>query len=552
MKKYWWKEAVVYQVYPRSFQDSNGDGIGDLNGISQRLQYIKDLGADVIWLNPIYASPNDDMGYDISDYQAIMADFGDMRDFDSLLEKAHHIGLKIVMDLVVNHSSDEHHWFVESRSSRQNPYRDYYIWRDPVDGHEPNDWHSMFAGKAWTFDETTRQYYLHLFSKKQPDLNWKNPKVRNEVYDMMSWWLDKGVDGFRMDVINCIDKPDNLEVNGMPLPHNGKRVHEYLQEMNRCVLSKYDIMTVGEMSHTDPEEAIRYTADQRHELNMIFQFEHMDVDQDAALGKWRPQKWALSELKQIMSHWQVQLDQKGWNSLYWNNHDQPRVVSRFGSDDPQFRALSAKMLGAVLHFQQGTPYIYQGEELGMTNAHNFTSLEDYRDLETIGAYRELVTERHVLTPKEMMKGIAHSSRDHARTPMQWSDESNAGFCAAGVTPWIGLNANYQTINVAQQLQDKDSVYHFYQEMNALRKKLPIIVYGDYVLIDPEDEEVWTYLRNYENAQIKVIANFTDREVIRDSGEIGNYRKLLGNYADDTGKVLRPYEVKVLYQDSNKA
>ncbi|MFT8845112.1 MAG: alpha-glucosidase, partial [Schleiferilactobacillus harbinensis] len=399
MNKHWWQEAVVYQVYPRSFQDSNKDGIGDLDGVRQRLDYIKKLGVDVIWLNPIYRSPNDDNGYDISNYQAIMPDFGTMADFDALLKEAHAKGLKIVMDLVVNHTSDEHHWFMESRKSKDNPYRDYYIWQDPVDGHAPNDWKSSFSGSAWQFDDTTGQYYLHLFSKKQPDLNWRNPKVRNSVFDMMSWWLDKGIDGFRMDVINLISKTKEFAPTAEhPVPRqpaNGPHVHEYLEEMNQKVLSKYDIMTVGETPGVHPDDALKYAGFNSHELDMVFQFEHMGVDSDKELGKWRPHQWQLTNLKRIMSKWQTELNGKAWNSLYWNNHDQPRVVSRFGNDSPEFRVRSAKMLGAVLHFQQGTPYIYQGEEIGMTNVMNFNSIEDYKDIESRNAYRDLVEQHQV-------------------------------------------------------------------------------------------------------------------------------------------------------------
>lgn len=549
MNKHWWREAVVYQVYPRSFQDSNKDGIGDLDGVRQRLDYIKKLGVDVIWLNPIYRSPNDDNGYDISNYQAIMPDFGTMADFDALLKEAHAKGLKIVMDLVVNHTSDEHHWFMESRKSKDNPYRDYYIWQDPVDGHAPNDWKSSFSGSAWQFDDTTGQYYLHLFSKKQPDLNWRNPKVRNSVFDMMSWWLDKGIDGFRMDVINLISKTKEFAPTAEhPVPRqpaNGPHVHEYLEEMNQKVLSKYDIMTVGETPGVHPDDALKYAGFNSHELDMVFQFEHMGVDSDKELGKWRPHQWQLTNLKRIMSKWQTELNGKAWNSLYWNNHDQPRVVSRFGNDSPEFRVRSAKMLGAVLHFQQGTPYIYQGEEIGMTNVMNFNSIEDYKDIESRNAYRDLVEQHQVLTNDQMIAALHHSSRDNARTPMQWDDSVNAGFTPEGVDPWIQLNANYDTVNVKAALADPESVFYFYQKMNTLRKQYPIITYGDYTLLDPDDEQTWTYTREFEGQKLTLTANFSKDTITRDyAAAPANTNLILSNYDDDQGSTLRPYEVKV--------
>ncbi|MFD1433275.1 glycoside hydrolase family 13 protein [Lacticaseibacillus yichunensis] len=542
MAKNWWQEAVVYQVYPRSFQDSNNDGIGDLEGIRQRLPYIKKLGATVIWLNPIYASPNDDNGYDISDYEAIQPDFGTMADFDRLLADAHKLGLKIMMDLVVNHTSDEHQWFIESRSSKTSPYRDYYIWRDPVDGHAPNDWEAAFSGSAWQFDDATGQYYLHLFSKKQPDLNWANSAVRTNVFDMMTRWLDKGVDGFRMDVINLISKPDDL--TGLTeWPANGPREHEYLQEMNAKVLRHFDCITVGETGGVTPEDALKYAGFDSHELNMIFQFQHMDIGQDPKFGKWVQHPFLLSELKAIMARWQTELNGKAWNSLYWNNHDQPRVVSRFGNDEGDFRVLSAKMLGAVLHFMQGTPYIYQGEELGMTNVHSFNSIEDYRDIETLNAYREHVEEKRDLTHPQMMAGIHAVSRDNARTPMQWDDSVNAGFTREGIDPWIAVNANYTDINAENQVDDPDSVFAFYQKMNALRKQYDIITYGDFTPLDPDDEQTWSYTRHLNGQTLLLTANFTAQPVTLARAK-GEGKLLLSNYAGDQGEILRPYEVKV--------
>lgn len=541
----WWQDAVVYQVYPRSFQDSNDDGIGDLNGIRQRLPYIKQLGVDVIWLNPVYATPNDDNGYDISDYRAINPEFGTMADFDALLAEAHTLGLKIVMDLVVNHTSDEHHWFQESRKSRTNPYRDYYIWRDAVDGHAPNDWEGGFGGSAWEFDAATGQYYLHLFAKKQPDLNWRNPALRAAVYAMMRFWLDKGVDGFRMDVINFISKTDDF-THDHRSPINGPHVNEYLQEMNREVLSHYDVMTVGETPGAKPANALEYAGFNTNELNMVFTFQHLAVDLDPKFGRWVVHPFSLVRLKQIMSDWQTQLHGQAWNSLYWNNHDQPRVVSRFGNDNPQWRVRAAKMLGAVLHFMEGTPYVYQGEELGMTNAANFKSIADYRDIEILNAYQELVVDKGELTAEQMLQGIHHSGRDNARTPMQWDDTPNAGFTGASVTPWIGLNANYPQINAASQVDNPDSVFAFYQRMNQLRKQLPVVVSGTYKLLLPDDAQVWTYTRTLGEGQLLVVANFTADTLTR-SEAAGMGKLILTNYADDADAQLRGYEVKVYLQ-----
>ena len=431
MDRKWWKESVVYQIYPRSFYDSNGDGIGDLNGITEKLDYLKELGVDVIWLSPVYQSPNDDNGYDISDYRAIMKEFGTMEDYDRMLDEAHKRGIRIVMDLVVNHTSDEHKWFIESRKSKDNPYRDYYIWRPAKDGKEPNNWGSCFSGSAWEYDSTTDMYFLHLFSRKQPDLNWDNPKVRREVYDMMNWWLDKGVDGFRMDVISLISKdqtfPDGKPgINGYASfnePANGPHVHEYLQEMRREVLDGRETLTVGECSGVTLDEAKKYARSDGKELNMVFQFEHMDVDADGT-NKWADKKMDLRDLKKILTKWQKGLDTIAWNSLFWENHDQPRSVSRFGNDG-EYREMSAKMLATCLHMMQGTPYIYQGEELGMTNV-PFKDISDFRDLDSINAWHELVGQG-VFTEDEMMKYLRYKSRDNARTPFQWDDTENA-FC----------------------------------------------------------------------------------------------------------------------------
>lgn len=510
----WWKEAVIYQIYPRSFMDSNGDGIGDLQGIISRLDYLKYLGIDVIWLSPIYKSPNDDNGYDISDYRAIMDEFGTMEDFDALLAGAHERGIRIVMDLVVNHTSDEHRWFVESRKSKDNPYRDYYIWREGKDAQTPpNNWGACFGGSAWQYDGETDMYYLHLFSKKQPDLNWDNPKVREEVFDMMRWWCDKGIDGFRMDVISMISKtaemPDG-EGNGLygdfgPYCVHGPNVHKYLREMNESVLSRYDIMTVGETAGVTTELAKQYAGEDTRELNMVFQFEH--VESDGKYGKWTDEKISLVMLKEILSRWQTELYGKAWNSLFWDNHDQPRAVSLFGDDRPAYREASAKMLATCLHMLQGTPYIYQGEELGMTN-YPFETPGDFRDIESINAYREWCAEGE-LSHETFWPCLVFKSRDNARTPMQWDDSENAGFTAG--KPWIAVNPNYREINAAAETADPDSVFHYYKKLIALRKQNPVMVYGKYELLLPESEELFVYTRTLENTSLLVVCSFCDHE-----------------------------------------
>ena len=481
MKKTWWKEAVIYQIYPRSFMDSNGDGIGDLKGITSRLDYLKYLGIDVIWLSPVYQSPNDDNGYDISDYQAIMEEFGTMEDFDEMLAAAHERGIRIVMDLVVNHTSDEHKWFMESRKSKDNAYRDYYIWREGKDEQTPpNNWGACFGGSAWQYDEATAMYYLHLFSKKQPDLNWDNPKVRAEVFDMMTWWCEKGIDGFRMDVISLISKTKEMpdgEIHGLygdfgPYCTHGPNVHKYLQEMNAKVLSKYDIMTVGETAGVTTRQAMQYAGENTRELNMVFQFEH--VESDGKYGKWTDEKLPLPTLKKTLSRWQNELYGKAWNSLFWDNHDQPRAVSRFGDDRPAYREVSAKMLATCLHMLQGTPYVYQGEELGMTN-YPFKSPEDFRDIESINAYKEWCQEGS-LSHEVFWPCMLFKSRDNARTPMQWDESAQAGFTSG--TPWIAVNPNYTEINAKAQTKDPDSVFHYYKKLIALRKETPVMVYGN--------------------------------------------------------------------------
>ena len=557
MDRKWWKESVVYQIYPRSFYDSNGDGIGDLNGITEKLDYLKELGVDVIWLSPVYQSPNDDNGYDISDYRAIMKEFGTMEDYDRMLDEAHKRGIRIVMDLVVNHTSDEHKWFIESRKSKDNPYRDYYIWRPAKDGKEPNNWGSCFSGSAWEYDNTTDMYFLHLFSRKQPDLNWDNPKVRREVYDMMNWWLDKGVDGFRMDVISLISKdqtfPDGEPgINGYASfnePANGPHVHEYLQEMRREVLDGRETLTVGECSGVTLDEAKKYARSDGKELNMVFQFEHMDVDADGT-NKWSDKKMDLRDLKKILTKWQKGLDTIAWNSLFWENHDQPRSVSRFGNDG-EYREMSAKMLATCLHMMQGTPYIYQGEELGMTNV-PFEDISDFRDLDSINAWHELVGQG-VFTEDEMMKYLRYKSRDNARTPFQWDDTENAGFTTG--SPWIMVNPNYKEINAKDQLEREDSVFRYYQKLIRLRKEHEIIVYGSYDLVLPEDRELYVYTRTLGNEKLLVVCNFYGNTRIfalpggwtKETSKllIGNYGDLL--YARDNRNTvfIRPYEALVL-------
>ena len=554
MEKRWWKESVVYQIYPRSFCDSNGDGIGDLNGITGKLDYLKELGIDVIWLSPVYKSPNDDNGYDISDYQAIMDEFGTMEDFDRMLATAHEKGIKIMMDLVVNHTSDEHKWFIESRKSTDNPYRDYYIWRPAKeDGSLPNNWGSCFSGPAWEYDKTTDMYFLHLFSKKQPDLNWDNPAVRQDVFDMMNWWLKKGVDGFRMDVISLISKEPGLPdketgINGYAtfnVSANGPHVHEYLQEMRQKALNNADTITVGECSGVTLEEAKKYARSDEKELNMVFQFEHMDVDSDEKSGKWTTRKMDLRNLKKILTRWQKGLQDIAWNSLYWENHDQPRSVSRFGNDSDEYREISAKMLATCIHMMQGTPYVYQGEELGMTNC-PFNTLDNFRDLESINAFHEL-TEQGKMTEEDMMAAIGYKGRDNARTPMQWDDSAYAGFSTAN--PWIMVNPNYTKINAKDQVNREDSVFKYYQKLIKLRHESELIVYGTYDLILDDDKDIYAYIRTLGDEKLIVYCNFSEntREVELPE-EFTNGKVLISNYID--AKVnhkitLRPYEAIVI-------
>jgi oligo-1,6-glucosidase len=555
----WWKESVVYQIYPRSFQDSNGDGIGDLRGIIGRLDYLKELGVDVVWLSPVYKSPNDDNGYDISDYQDIMDEFGTLADWQDLLSEMHARGIRMVMDLVVNHSSDEHPWFIESRKSKDNPYRDFYIWRPARDGREPNNWESFFSGSVWQYDQTTDEYYLHLFSKKQPDLNWENPALRQKIYEMMRWWLDKGIDGFRMDVITMLSKtpglPDAPVVGDKPYHWGGQyfihgpRLMEYLSEMHREVLSTGDILTVGEAVMATPEHAIDLTNEETGHLNMLFQFEHMDLDRDpgSMSAKWALKRWDLLDLKRVMTRWQRDLEGRGWNSLYLSNHDQPRSVSRFG-DDGYYRVESAKLLGTFLHMLQGTPYVYQGEEIGMTNV-RFPSIDDYRDIETLNMYRDFVHNRGI-DPATVMAGIHAKSRDNARTPMQWDDSPNAGFTTGH--PWIGVNPNYPQINVRDALADPDSVFHYYKKLIRLRKENPVIVHGRYDLLLEAHGEIYAFTRTHGDDRLLVILNFTaNRPVFALPSDITYSAKdlMIANYEVDAAEdiallTLRPYEARV--------
>ncbi len=559
MKRTWWKESVVYQIYPRSFCDSNGDGIGDLPGITSKLDYLKALGVDVVWLSPIYNSPMDDMGYDIADYRDIAPEYGTLDDFRTMLTAMHERGIRLILDLVVNHTSDEHPWFQQSRSSLDNPYRDYYIWRPPAkDGREPNNWQAHFGGSAWQLDEATGEYYLHLFSRKQPDLNWENPKVRAEVYDLMHWWLRQGVDGFRMDVINMISKtpglPDAAETGPGPYQWggeyftNGPRLLEFLAEMRREVLSHYDILTVGETPAVTTSHGVALTNEETGPLHMLFQFEHMDLDVDRNGGPAGFRTWELADLKSITTRWQRDLAAgKGWNSNYLSNHDQPRPVSRFG-DDGRYRVESAKLLGTFLHLLHGTPYVYEGEELGMTNV-AFPSIEDYRDIATLNMYHEYVTLGGI-DPQLAMPIVHARSRDNARTPMQWNDGPNAGFTAG--TPWIEVNPNYPEINVEKALAEPDSVWRYYQRLIELRHAEPVVVYGVYDIILEDHPLIYAFTRTLDDQRLLVVLNFSGEQTAFDlpAGlDRGRAELVIANYpvGDDGGPrrvMLRPWEARV--------
>lgn len=554
MNEKWWKNAVVYQIYPRSFKDSNGDGIGDLEGIYEKLDYLAELGIDVIWMSPVYKSPNDDNGYDISDYQDIMDDFGTMDDFDRVLKKAHSLNIKIMMDLVVNHTSDEHKWFIESKKSKDNPYHDYYMWADPdKNGNPPNRWESCFSGSAWEYVESVGQFYLHSFSRKQPDLNWDNPKVREEVFKMMTWWCDKGIDGFRMDVISMISKypglPDGPE-NGNGYTGNtscdGPNIHKYLREMNEKVLSKYRLITVGECPGVNAEQAKKYANIDGSELDMIFQFEHVSGSalKPCHHGKWDGEAMTMPELRANFTKWQKDLEGCAWNSLFLSNHDQPRCVSRFGNDSEQYRELSAKMLATMTHFQKGTPYVYQGEELGMTNAY-MENIADYRDIESLNAYKELTTKENILA-KTVMGYIKAVGRDNARTPMQWDASDNGGFTSG--TPWLQVNKNYKTINAAEQVNDPDSVFAYYKKLIALRHTNEVMVNGVYDVLIPDHPQIYAYTRTLGDKQLLVLCNDSDTNAaipaeIQEKIHAAN-NIIIQNYKDTDESTLRPYEAVV--------
>lgn len=528
MDKKWWHDAVIYQIYPRSFNDSNGDGIGDINGIIEKLDYLKSLGIDIIWLSPVYASPMDDNGYDISDYRDIAKEFGTLEEMDALIQEAKLRNIHIMMDLVVNHTSDEHEWFIESKKSLDNPYRDYYIWREGK-GDYPNDIISTFSGPAWTFDKNTDMYYFHLFSTKQPDLNWDNVNMREEIYDMMNWWLDRGIKGFRMDVIDLIGKDIDKKIVG-----NGPTLHERLKEMNQKTFGQRDIVTVGETWGATPEIAKMYSVPEREELSMVFQFEHVTAFHDETFGKWRSKPVDFNVIKNILTKWQVELNNEGWNSLFWNNHDLPRVVSKYG--DESYRNQSAKMLALMIHMMKGTPYIYQGEEIGMTNVK--FDIEGYRDIELINAYNELVPAK--LSHDDMMKGIYADGRDNARTPMQWSSEAHAGFTSG--EPWIKVNPNYTMINVEESLVNKDSIFYFYKELIRLRKENDVIVYGDFRRLLEDNNDLFVYERCLNDQKIIVVLNHTSKTLNKPIFDLE--KVLISNYIDSQN-ILRPYEAYVL-------
>ncbi|MDN0060270.1 glucohydrolase [Lachnoclostridium sp. An298] len=540
IKRPWWKNAVVYQIYPKSFQDSNGDGIGDIRGIISRLDYLEELGIDAVWISPMYCSPQDDNGYDISDYQDIDPMFGSLDDMEELIAKAKEKNIRIIMDLVLNHTSDEHRWFLEAKKGKDNPYHDYYVWKDGVEGTYPNDMKAAFGGPAWEWVPELNQYYFHQFSVKQPDLNWENPKVRREIYDMILWWMEKGVGGFRLDVIDQIAKePDNGITN------NGPRLHEFLQEMSRETFQKGDLITVGEAWGATPKIAKLYSNPDGTEFSMVFQFEHMVMDQQEGKEKWDLAPLPFVKLKKCLAKWQEELYGRGWNSLFWDNHDLPRIVSRWG-DDGKYRKESAKMLALVLHGMQGTPYVYQGEELGMTNV-RFPDISSYEDIETLNMYRERLDAGY--KEDEIMKSIYAKSRDNARTPMQWSGEKNAGFTTG--KPWIRVNPNYTDINAESEKKDPDSVYHFYRKLIRMRKEYPVFVDGKFELLLPEDEQVFAYLRTDSDTQMLVCANFTGEPAeCQISGEWKEAQILLHNYADDVPECgeslqLKPYEAFIL-------
>ena len=537
-KEKWWKNAVIYQISPKSFQDSDGDGVGDIRGIIQRLDYLEDLGIDAVWISPMYCSPQNDNGYDISDYQDIDPMFGTLADMDELIAEAKKRNIRIIMDLVLNHTSDEHRWFLEAKKSRDNPYHDYYVWRDGKEGVYPNDMKAVFGGPAWEWVPEVNQYYFHQFAPEQPDLNWENPKVRREIYDMILWWMDRGAGGFRLDVIDQIAKEPDLGIT-----NNGPRLHEFLRELSRETFQKGDLITVGEAWGATPEIAKKYSNPDGSEFSMVFQFEHIGLDQQEGKEKWDLAPLSLVKLKACLAKWQKELYQNGWNSLFWDNHDLPRIVSRWG-DDGRYRTESAKMLAAVLHGMQGTPYIYQGEELGMTNV-KFSDIRDYRDVETINMYYERMEAGY--EREDVMRSIYAKSRDNARTPMQWSRKMNAGFTAG--TPWISVNPNYMQINAEAEMENPDSVYHFYKKLVHLRKEYPVFADGEFRLLLPEDEAVFAYTRTDQKSRMLVCANFTGSTVKCPlTDEWKDAKTLIHNYAGEIGEEMRPYEAVILLKE----
>ncbi|MFD1388745.1 alpha,alpha-phosphotrehalase [Oceanobacillus oncorhynchi subsp. oncorhynchi] len=558
MQEKWWQKSVVYQIYPKSFNDTTGNGMGNINGITEKLDYLKELGVDVIWLTPIYLSPQKDNGYDISDYYAIQPDFGTMEDFETMMEKAHRLGLKVIMDIVVNHTSTSHKWFQESRKSTDNPYRNYYIWKDGKPGELPTNWESKFGGNTWEYDETTGSYYLHLFDVTQADLNWENEKVRDDVYQMMNFWLDKGVDGFRLDVINLISKDQRFPDDDGSVPPgdgrkfytDGPRVHEFLHEMNQEVFKGRKTLTVGEMSSTSMEDCIKYTNPEREELDMTFNFHHLKVDYPNG-DKWTKAPFDFLYLKQLLSDWQTGMQEGGgWNALFWCNHDQPRIVSRFG-DDTTYHQESAKMLATTMHMMQGTPYIYQGEEIGMTNP-GFEDISQYRDVESLNMYK--IKKAEGLSNQEIIEILQQKSRDNSRTPMQWNHSANAGFTEG--TPWIGLPDNYQEINAEAAVADKTSIFYHYQKLIQLRKDYQVITDGKYELVLPEDFAIFAYIRENEDTKLLVVNNFYGNEAELDLPEsihraFTDSEIILSNYTDSPSLAsdqisLRPYESVVYY------
>ena len=535
----WWQKAVVYQIYPRSFYDSNGDGIGDINGIREKLPYLAKLGIGVIWLSPVYCSPNDDNGYDISDYYDISPDFGTLDDMKALIKEADNFSIKIIMDLVVNHTSDEHAWFIEAKSSKGSKYRDYYIWRSGDENTPPNDLKSCFGGSAWEYDAKTGEYYLHFFSKKQPDLNWENPQMRRDIWKMMNFWIDLGIGGFRMDVIDLIGKNPDLKIK-----ENGPKLHDYIQEMYRNTLAGKNLLTVGECWGATPEIAKLFSAQKRHELSMVFQFEHIMLDQNGG-DKWNLKPLNLLDLKRVFTKWQTQLANEGWNSLFWNNHDLPRIVSRWG-DDGKYRIQSAKMLAILLHGMKGTPYIYQGEEIGMTNI-EFNTIDDFADIEAVNMYKERIAAG--CDRESVLRSLRAKARDNARTPMQWNNSENAGFTQG--KPWYRVNPNYPQINVENALVDENSVFYCYRKLIHLRRENPIMVYGDYALLLPDDENIYAYTRTYQDKTWLVICNFYKNSV--EFSLNGTGKVLISNYENSCTDLkngrLRPYEA-VIYEWTN--